>query len=91
MPTDRREEKYRILTEHGDSVWRVIVRLLGADGADAADCFQQTFVEFLSRGRPRSEVRNAGALLRRIAAARAIDVLRRRCAIAGECQGATRR
>jgi len=63
---------------HGQSVWRLIVRILGNDGQDAADCFQQAFVELASRHRRMNDIRDAGPLLRRIATARAIDSVRRR-------------
>ncbi len=65
-----------IIKEHGSAVWQTAYRLLGND-ADAADCFQETFVsalKFCSRKR----VRNFPALLTRLATARAIDQLRRR-------------
>lgn len=75
MESDEQEE---ILRMHGDSVWRLIVRILGNDGPDAADCFQQSFSEFYSRQFRSNDVRNAGALLRRIGTARAIDVVRLR-------------
>jgi RNA polymerase sigma-70 factor (ECF subfamily) len=65
-----------VVREHGQSVWRLIVRVLGSDGQDAADCFQQAFVELLSRHK--QEIRNAGSLFKRIAATRAIDAIRRR-------------
>ncbi|MCA9261391.1 MAG: sigma-70 family RNA polymerase sigma factor [Planctomycetales bacterium] len=63
---------------HGEAVWRLIVRILGNDGHDAADCFQQAFVELVGRQRRHGDVRDAGGLLRRIAAARAVDCVRRR-------------
>ena len=67
-----------LLQAEGNSVWRLIVRMLGDDGHDAADCFQQTFVEFVARRKRSGDVRNAASLLKRIAAARVIDVVRRR-------------
>lgn len=64
-----------IVREHGAMVWRVAYRLLG-DHADAADCYQETFLAaFEARS---NAVRHWGGLLRRIAAARAMDQLRRR-------------
>lgn len=65
-----------IVREHGAMVWRVAHRLLG-DHADAADCYQETFLAALNEARS-LEVRHWGGLLRRIAAARAMDQLRRR-------------
>lgn len=65
-----------IIDEHGPNVWRTAYRLLG-NHADAADCFQETFVSALQFCR-RRRVRNFPALLNRLATARAIDQLRRR-------------
>jgi RNA polymerase sigma-70 factor (ECF subfamily) len=65
-----------IIEEHGSAVWQTAYRLLGND-ADAADCFQETFVSALKFCR-RKQVRNFSALLTRLATARAIDQLRRR-------------
>lgn len=65
-----------IIEEHGQAVWRTAYRLLG-NRADAADCFQETFVSALEFCR-RQRVRNFSALLTRLATARAIDQLRRR-------------
>jgi RNA polymerase sigma-70 factor (ECF subfamily) len=65
-----------IIEEHGPAVWQTAYRLLG-NRADAADCFQETFVSALELCR-RQRVRNFSALLTRLATARAIDQLRRR-------------
>ena len=65
-----------IIEEHGPAVWQTAYRLLG-NRADAADCFQETFVSALEFCR-RRRVRNFSALLTRLATARAIDQLRRR-------------
>jgi len=65
-----------IIKEHGPAVWQTAYRLLGND-ADAADCFQDTFVGALELSR-RQRVRNFPALLVRLATTRAIDQLRRR-------------
>jgi RNA polymerase sigma-70 factor (ECF subfamily) len=65
-----------VIRDHGPLVWRTAYRLLGHD-ADAADCFQQTFlaaVELNAAG----PVRNWPAALRRIATVRALDQLRTR-------------
>jgi RNA polymerase sigma factor (sigma-70 family) len=65
-----------IVREHGPLVWRTAFRLLNRE-ADAADCFQQTFlaaVEFAER----QPVRDWPALLRRLSTARAIEQLRLR-------------
>jgi RNA polymerase sigma-70 factor (ECF subfamily) len=64
------------MEKHGPAVWQTSYRLLG-NHADAADCFQETFVcalEFSQRQR----VRNFSALLIRLATTRAIDQLRQR-------------
>ena len=65
-----------IVKEHGPAVWQTSYRLLGND-ADAADCFQETFVCALKLAR-RQRVKNFPALLTRLATTRAIDQLRRR-------------
>lgn len=64
----------KIVEEHGAIVWNTAHRLLRND-ADAADCFQQTFLAAveLARNEP---VRHWPALLRRIATARALEQLR---------------
>ncbi|HEX4794923.1 MAG TPA: sigma-70 family RNA polymerase sigma factor [Humisphaera sp.] len=67
-----------VVREHGQSVWKLIVRLVGNDDQDAADCFQQAFVELAARHRRLKDIREAGPLLKRIAAARAVDSIRRR-------------
>jgi RNA polymerase sigma-70 factor (ECF subfamily) len=68
-----------IIRRHGPVVWRTVWRLVGRPGhdADVADCFQDVFVAALHAGR-RGPVRNWEALLRRIATAKALDVLRAR-------------
>ena len=65
-----------IVKKHGPAVWQTAYRLLGND-ADAADCFQETFVCALEVSR-REPVRSFSALLARLATARAIDRLRQR-------------
>src|SRR5262245_24646573 len=67
----------RISQEHGPLVWRTACRLLGPRGADAADCFQETFLSALDVSR-RQEIANWPGLLQRIATSRALDMLRRR-------------
>jgi len=57
-------------------VWQTAYRLLG-NHADAADCFQETFVSALEVSR-RQRVQNFSALLARLATVRAIDQLRQR-------------
>jgi RNA polymerase sigma-70 factor (ECF subfamily) len=57
-------------------VWQTVYRLLGNE-ADAADCFQETFMCALELSR-RQRVRNFSALLTRVATSRAINRLRQR-------------
>jgi RNA polymerase sigma-70 factor (ECF subfamily) len=66
----------KIVKKHGQAVWQTAYRLLSND-ADAADCFQETFVCALEVSR-RQRVRNFSALLIRLATARAVDRLRQR-------------
>ena len=66
----------RIINEHGPVVWRTAYRLLGSY-ADAADCFQETFISALEIRR-NGHVRNFKALLTHLATIRAIDKLRHR-------------
>lgn len=65
-----------IVKKHGPAVWQRAYRLLGND-ADAADCFQETFVCALEASR-RQRVRNFSALLARVVTSRAINRLRQR-------------
>ena len=63
-----------IIREHGPLVWRTAQRLLNHD-ADAADCFQRTFLAAveLESGEP---IRRWRAALVRLATARALEQLR---------------
>jgi RNA polymerase sigma-70 factor (ECF subfamily) len=65
-----------ILRAHGPLVWRTAYRLLTND-ADAADCFQRTFLAAfeLAGAEP---VRHWPAVLARLATARALEALRAR-------------
>ena len=65
-----------IVGQQGRVVWRTVYRILGHH-ADAADCFQETFVSALSASR-RQRVENWGGFLQRLATARALDRLRHR-------------
>lgn len=65
-----------IMRQHGPLVWRTAYRLLSHE-ADAADCFQETFVCAMEVSR-RQAVANWPGLLSRLATARAMDQLRRR-------------
>jgi RNA polymerase sigma-70 factor (ECF subfamily) len=64
----------QIVEEHGPIVWKTVRRLSGNE-ADAADCFQQTFLAAVELAR-QQPVRHWPAVLRRLATARALDRLR---------------
>ncbi len=66
-----------IVDQYGGLVWATACRLLG-NSADAADCFQETFLEAVKVAR-REPVRDWASLLRHLATARALDLLRVRC------------
>ena len=65
-----------IVNENRRRVWRTAYRLLGND-ADAADCFQETFISALKVAQ-RQVVRNWPAMLHCLATTRALDRLRQR-------------
>jgi RNA polymerase sigma-70 factor (ECF subfamily) len=65
-----------IVAREGPGVWGRVYRLLG-NRADAEEVFQETFVAALSFSR-REVVESWGALLHRLATARAVDRLRQR-------------
>ncbi|MGA2253487.1 MAG: sigma-70 family RNA polymerase sigma factor [Thermoguttaceae bacterium] len=66
-----------VVGQHVEIVRRTIYRLVG-NHADAWDCLQETFLEAVKIDR-REPVRNWLALLRHLATARALDLLRMRC------------
>lgn len=66
----------RLVEQHGPMVWSTVYRLVSNE-ADAADCFQNTFVSALERSRLEA-VHHWPALLRWLATARALECLRRR-------------
>src|SRR5580765_4898076 len=66
----------QLLEAHGRIVWRTVYRLVN-DEAEAADCFQETFVAALKYSRSHA-IRNWPGMLKRLATAKAIDHLRRR-------------
>ena len=70
-----------VVREHGPLVWRTACRLLTHE-ADAADCFQRTFLAAveLEAAEP---IRNWPAALKRLATARALEQLRARYRDAG--------
>jgi RNA polymerase sigma-70 factor (ECF subfamily) len=63
-----------VVSQHVAVVWRTVYRLVG-NHADAWDCVQETFLDAVKTDR-REPVRNWPALLRRLATARALDLLR---------------
>ncbi len=63
-----------IVRQHGQVAWLTAYRLLG-NYADAWDCYQNTFLEALKVD-GREAVRDWPPLLRRLATARALDMLR---------------
>src|SRR5258706_10500032 len=65
-----------IVAREGEGVWRRVYRLLG-NRADAEEVFQETFLAALSFSK-REVVESWGALLHRLATARAVDRLRQR-------------
>ena len=65
-----------VVRAHGPLVWQTAWRLLGHE-ADAADCFQETFVSALEAAHA-EQVLNWPAFLVKLATARSIDRLRRR-------------
>ncbi len=70
------EDWSAIIRRHTPVVWQTVYRVLGNE-ADAADAFQETFIAALAFARSQP-VNNWEAALRRLATARAIDILRRR-------------
>lgn len=65
-----------VVNRHTGMVWKTAYRVLG-NRADAFDCLQDTFLAAVQFSQ-RQEVRDWPALLQHLAAARAIDRLRRR-------------
>lgn len=65
-----------VVREYGPLVWRTAYRLVGND-ADAADCFQKAFLGALDLAAA-GPVRHWGGALKRLATARALDLLRAR-------------
>ena len=63
-----------VVSQHVAIVQRTVYRLVG-NHADAWDCIQETFLEAVKIDR-REPVRNWPALLRHLATARALDLLR---------------
>ena len=66
----------QIVKEHGPLVWQAAYRILRQE-ADAADCFQNTFVAVLEVSR-RQTIRHWPALLKRVATMQALNRLAQR-------------
>ncbi|MEM9645074.1 MAG: sigma-70 family RNA polymerase sigma factor [Planctomycetota bacterium] len=66
----------KIVQRHGPLVWTTTYRLLN-DHADASDCFQETFLSAWKLSE-RESIQNWPALLKRLATARSLELLRRR-------------
>ena len=64
-----------VVREQGPLVWRVVTRLV-RNQADAADCFQATFLSAIEWSR-RESVRSWPAVLTHLATARSLEWLRR--------------
>ncbi|MCX5634605.1 MAG: sigma-70 family RNA polymerase sigma factor [Planctomycetota bacterium] len=65
----------KIVKEHSGIVWNSICRLINNE-ADANDCFQETFLDFLKYAR-KKHISHPKALLAKIATRRAIDMVRK--------------
>ena len=72
---------FEVVQQHGPLVWKTVYRILNHE-ADAADCFQNTFVSAWELSRAEA-VRNWTGLLKRLATVRAIERLRQRRREAG--------
>jgi RNA polymerase sigma-70 factor, ECF subfamily len=66
----------QILETHGRIVWKTVNRFID-DDADAADCFQETFLAALEFSL-KNPIRNWPGLLKRLATANALGRLRKR-------------
>lgn len=78
------EDWQSIVSRHQAMVWQTVHRLVGQE-ADAADCFQETFLAAVEYAR-KQPVKNWAGLLKRIAITKALDRLRHRYRQAGYCQ-----
>jgi RNA polymerase sigma-70 factor (ECF subfamily) len=76
----RDADRFSILLDtHGPLVWRTLWRILRTGDDAAAECFQETFLDFLRTAR-RHDIQRPAGLLVRIATRRAIDRVRSRAA-----------
>ena len=66
----------QVVHEYGPMVWQTVYRLVNHE-ADAADCFQRTFMSALELARVEA-IRNWPGLLKHLATARTLDCLRQR-------------
>src|SRR6185503_7115307 len=66
----------KLVDLHGAMVWQTAWRLLGNE-SDVSDCFQRAFLSALELSR-REPIANWRPLLKRLATARALDLLRER-------------
>jgi RNA polymerase sigma-70 factor, ECF subfamily len=73
-----------IVRDHSPAIWKTAYRLVG-NRDDAADCVQETFLSAMRHGDSKP-VANWGALLHRIATARALDCLRKRYHTSAHCE-----
>lgn len=64
----------KIVEEHGSDVWKIAYQMLG-NRTDANDCYQETFVSAV-RFAKKEEVNHWPAILKKLATARALDILR---------------
>ncbi|HJT77746.1 MAG TPA: sigma-70 family RNA polymerase sigma factor, partial [Gemmataceae bacterium] len=65
-----------VVQQHGPLVWQTVYQLVRRE-ADAADCFQNTFLAALELSR-RQTIRHWPALLKRVATTQALNRLRQR-------------
>jgi RNA polymerase sigma-70 factor, ECF subfamily len=70
-------EWQQILSQHGPPAWWAALRITGS-ASDADDCLQDALINALELARSGTRIRNWGALLRRLATARALDRVRER-------------
>jgi RNA polymerase sigma-70 factor, ECF subfamily len=73
-----------IVRDYSPAIWKTAYRLVG-NRDDAADCVQETFFSAM-RQENSKPVASWGALLHRIATARALDCLRKRYRMSAHCE-----
>ncbi len=82
--TSRNDKWQEIVESNSQIVWQTVNRLLN-NHADAADCFQETFICALEIA-ARQKVRCWSALLRKVATMRSLDKLRKRMSVSESIQ-----